>query len=203
MVKRKEPRSNEILVWSEIVSEEQTEERNKRLLEVSLGKADDGADLFNVRAEIATSAGEVYALVDWGDERNARRQLGDTVQGLDEEGRRFRLVIDFMSDVDFDYEILKAVKPSIYEYECLINPPQGHLGRTIEQFRIEPVSDDRCTVTLTVTAYFDSGLSVSKQDEVRHTMTVGAHNGLAKLKAYAEHGVGTSEAFENLRLMSL
>jgi hypothetical protein len=34
-------------------------------------------------------------------------------------------------------------------------------------------------------------------------MTVGAHNGLAKLKAYAEHGVGTSEAFENLQLMSL
>jgi hypothetical protein len=200
----KKHRSNDIFVASEIIDQEELDRRTSQLLDVAHRKSsEDGADIFTVTAEIAARADDIYALVDWADPRNHKRQLGEDVVALDDDGRRFRLVIDFMRDVQFDNEVLRAEKPTVYQYECLITPPQGNLGRTVEKFDIEPLSEDKCAVTMTINAYFDLGLSADRQAETIRMMTVGAHNGLAKVKSYAEHGVGTMEAFQNLRLMPL
>jgi hypothetical protein len=200
----KDQGSGGVFVTSEIISEEEHDRRRSQFLSVAHRKAsDDDADIFVVTAEIAAAAEDIFALVDWADPRNSKRQLGEEVVALDDSGRRFRLVIDFMRDVQFDNEVLRAEKPAVYQYECLIIPPQGHLGRTVEMYEIEPLHDGKCSVTMTITAYFDVGLSPATQAETIHMMTVGAHNGLAKIKAYAEHGVGTMEAFHNLQLMPL
>ena len=163
----------------------------------------DGQFEFVVRADIAARPEDFYALVDWADERNFKRQLGDSVTPLDEEGRRFRLIIRYMTDLQFDHEVIEADKPSLYAYLCLITPPVAHLQSSQEQYRIESAGDDRCQVTLTILAKFEPGLSEIQTSEVLRNMTVACHNSLAKLKAYAEHGVGTLEAFENVRLMPL
>ena len=174
------------------------------LLGVKVSKcAPDGPDEFLVQATIEKTAEHIYALVDWADERNKWRQTGDEVTALDEEGRHFRLVVQFMRDVQFDYEVIEASKPHVYACVCVPTPSVGHLVRSDEHYRIEPVGETQSLVTYTMTAHFESGLGERQSAEVRRNMTIACHNTLAKLKANAEHGVGTVEAFENTRLMPM
>jgi hypothetical protein len=172
------------------------------MLEVSTRRCEiEGQVEFKVTAVIAAPADRIYALIDWADEQNAKRQLGDSVIALDDEGRRFRLVVRFMSDLEFDYEVLEAVKPSIYACLCLPTPSIGHLESTVERYEIGPGEAQGSTVTLMTLAQYARGLSEAQMDEVTRRSTVACHNALAKLKAFAEYGVGTIEAFENTVLM--
>jgi len=195
--------SNRIIVRSEIVSDAEAAKRRKRLLDVKVSKAPDGADVFVVEAPIAAAAEEVYGLVDWADERNKYRQMGDEVTQTDKDGRNFRLVIGFMDDLRFDCEVVEATKPHAYGYNCIPTPSVGHLERSYEHYRIVPTAADECVATYTMTAYFEAGLSEQQRAEVMRNMTIACHNGMAKLKPSAEYGVGTWEAFENTHLMSL
>ena len=172
-------------------------------LEVSVRQDPLNGHRFTVAVEIGAPADEVYALLDWADERNKWRQMGDSVTALDAEGQRFRLVISFMQDICFDFQVEEAIKPQVYVSTCVPTPPVGHLERSFEEYRIEPIDDARCAVTYTMTAHFEAGLNKRQAAEVMRTMTVACHNSLAKLKADAEHGVGTFEAFCAARLMPL
>jgi hypothetical protein len=172
-------------------------------LEVSVCQDPLNGDRFTVAVEIDAPAEEVYALLDWADARNKWRQMGDSVTALDGDGQRFRLVISFMQDVCFDYRVEEAIKPHVYACACVPTPPVGHLERSFERYRIEPVDDARCAVTYAMTAHFEAGLNARQSTEVMRNMTVACHNALAKLKAEAEHGVGTFEAFCAARLMPI
>jgi hypothetical protein len=173
----------------------------EELLEVSVRKGTGGGDEFTVSAEIGVPAAEVYALIDLADERNKWRQMGDSVTALDSEGRRFRLIHSYMRDVAFDIEVEEALKPNVYTSRCTPMPPIGHLERSRECYRIETLEGGRCAVTYTMTAYFEAGLDEWDSEAAIRMMTAASHNAMAKLKANAEHGVGTIEAFNATRLM--
>ena len=200
---RKAPAFGGIIVKGVIESEAAQKKRSESLLEVSVSTCAPNVHRFVVAAPVAAAAEEVYALLDWADERNQRRQMGDEVTALDDEGRRFRLVIRFMRDLQFDYEVEEALKPKLYSCICVPRPSVGHLERSHEHYEIEPLGEDRCVVTYTMTATFEPGLDAEDAAEVVRNMTVATHNTVAKLKANAQHGVGTVAAFHATRLMPL
>jgi hypothetical protein len=173
------------------------------LLEVAVSRSGPDANSFQVTAPVAAPADEVYALVDWADERNKWRQSGDTVLALDAEGRKFRLVVSSMKDLQFDYEVQEAIKSKVYACSCVPSPSIGHLVRSYEHYLFEPGGEKACVVTYTMTATFEAGLSAGQTAEVVKNMTVATHNTMAKLKANAEHGVGTAAAFSATKLMPL
>lgn len=191
-----------IIVRSVIESAAAQRKRRNSLLDVSVSKCAD-ADRFVVATPVAASAEGIYALLDWADDRNKWRQTGDKVEALDKEGQRFRLVVRYMPELQFDCEVEEALKPEVYAWTCVTTPRVGHLERSHEHYRIEPVGEDQCLVTFTMTAFFEAGLDARQSAEVVRNMRVATHNAMAKLKANAEHGVGTMAAAKATRLMPL
>ncbi len=171
------------------------------LLEVSVSKCAPNVHRFVVSAAVAVPAEEVYALIDWADERNRYRQMGDTVTALDDEGRRFRVAVSYMRGLRWDYEVEEAVKPQVYACTCVPSSTADHLERSHEHFRFEERGEDQCFVTYTMTAHFTAGLDVELYAEIDRIMSVASHNTIVKLKANAEHGVGTVAACKATRLM--
>lgn len=155
---------------------------------------------FTVSSPVAAPASEIYALIDWADARNKWRQTGDDVTCLDAEGRKFRLVVSYMPGVEFDHEVEEASSPHLYAYSAVANPRQGRLEWSRSRYEIAD-DDQGAVVTYTMTARYTPGLS-EHELAVHVRLTARAcHNTMSKLKANAEHGVGTPEAFEATVLM--
>ena len=53
---------------------------------------------FEFSVEIGSPASEVFPLIDWADPRNAKRQLGNTVEQLEGQSDRFEMVLNGLPD---------------------------------------------------------------------------------------------------------
>lgn len=158
---------------------------------------------FTAATPIEASAEDVYALVDWSDERNKSRQMGEEVTELDGRGLRYRVVVSHMPDVEFIHDVVEASKPTLYASRATMTPRLGHLVQSLSKYSIAPIAKDRSEVTYVMTAEFEPGIGEAELAHCTRFAAVATHNTLAKLKANAEHGVGSLEAFNATTLMPL
>lgn len=150
---------------------------------------------------IERPAEEVYALVDWGGPRNAKRELGNEVVAVEGRVGQFHLALAGLPGQRFEITVFDAVPHAAYSFECDIVPMIGQLKRTREVYAFEPVAEGVCLVTLAITATFASGLSARKIEHERLAMTAACVSALAKLKIHAEKGVEAVRVVESQQLV--
>ena len=140
-------------------------------------------------ATIACAAEELYALLDWADPRNAKRALGNLVEADPLDPDHFVAVIHQMPDLRFDVVVTHAEPHRRYAFDCVIDPLQGRLLTSHEDYRIEPRGEDACTLTLLLTAHLRPGLPARIYEQEFTMLSMAHDNAMAKLKLHAEHGL--------------
>ena len=158
--------------------------------------APEGPVEFIVAVEIDRPAAEVYPLIDWADPRNAKRQLGHSIEPLGGDPARFRLIMTGMEDLRFEMTVIEAEQDRRYAFSTDITPPVGRLVESAEHYSLEPLGDDRCKLTLKTVATFQSGLDMDEFEEELMMMTMSCQRALVKYKLHAEQGVDAVKAFD-------
>ncbi len=158
--------------------------------------APEGPMQFDVAVEIEKPAADVYALLDWADPRNAKRELGHRIEPLDGEPKRFRLIMTEMPEHRFDMTMLSEVPGQAYAFVTDIQPPVGRLESDEEHYSLEPLGEGRCKLKLTTIAVFRSGLNMREFEQELAMMTMACHRALIKLKLHAEQGLEAVKALE-------
>ena len=158
--------------------------------------APEGPVEFDVALQVDRPASEVYALLDWADPRNAKRDLGHKVEVLDGQPGRFLLIMTEMPEHRFEIIVTEAEPGRSYRFFTDISPRVGRLMECHEHYQIEPIDDSHCRLSLKTIATFTSGLTMKEYEMELTMMTVACHNGIAKLKIHAEDGADAVRAAE-------
>ena len=158
--------------------------------------APEGPVTFEAAIEVDKPASDVYPLLDWADDRNAKRQLGYPVEPIDGDPNRFRLIMPEMPEHRFDMTVLEAVPDRAYAFSTDIQPRVGPLESDEERYSIEPIGDDRCKLKLVTVAEFQRGLNMKQFERELAMMTMACQRALIKLKLHAEQGVNAVKALE-------
>ena len=158
--------------------------------------APEGPIQFDVAVEVERPAADVYALIDWADPRNSKRQLGHSVTALEGEPKRFRLIMAEMPEHRFDMTILEEVQDRAYAFVTDIQPRVGRLESDEEHYSIEPLGADRCNLRLHCVATFRSGLTMKQLQQELAMMSAACQRALIKLKLHAEQGLEALQALE-------
>jgi uncharacterized protein YndB with AHSA1/START domain len=153
---------------------------------------------FEHSIEIEQPAAAVYALVDLSDPRNAKRALGNKVTQVSAE--RFEMELDMCPGHVFGMTVTEVVPGRAYAFETDVTPPIGNLVSGNETFRVEPLGDSSCRLSLTIAAWFQGHLSAEEMAMEVMMMGMAGQNALAKLKVHAEEGV---EAVHRLEAMQM
>src|SRR5918993_1296776 len=143
---------------------------------------------FEHSIEIERPAAEVYALVDFSDPRNAKRALGNKLEQVGHSPDRFRLLLDMVPGHTFEMIVTEAVPGRSYGFDNEITPPVGRLVSCHETYRIEPLGENSCKLSLETSAWFVGGLSPEDMAVEIMLMGTAGQNGLIKLKVHAEQG---------------
>ncbi len=152
---------------------------------------------FDAEIEVAASTEKFFALLDFADPRNAKRELGHSI--IEQGGNAYDLVMAFMPDAVFPITDIKRVPHSHYSYRCDIPEGFGALLFTRESYDIEPIDSDRCKVSMQVVGEFASELSMEEFAHEVAMLSLGCENALTKLQAHAEGGLEAVRAFEELQ----
>ena len=158
--------------------------------------APEGPVQFDVAIEVEKPAADVYALLDWTDPRNAKRELGHKIEQIGTDPDRFRLVMTEMPKHNFDMTMIEALQDRSYAFSTDIQPPIGRLVSDQEHYSLEPLGDERCMLKLTTIAEFRSGLSMRQFEQELTMMTLACQRALIKLKLHAEQGLEALRALE-------
>ena len=158
--------------------------------------APEGPVQFEAAVEVERPAADVYALIDWADPRNAKRQLGHDIIPLDGDPKRFRLVMSEMPGHRFDMTVLKEVPGQAYTFETDIQPRVGRLESDEERYSLEPLGDDRCKLNLTCVVNFQRGLTMKQFERELAMMSLACQRAVIKLKLHAEEGLEALQALE-------
>ena len=150
---------------------------------------------FEFTVEIACPVAEVYALIDWTDPRNAKRQLGNEITQAEGEGR-FEMVLNGLPDHRFEIVVLAAEPDRTYEFASRIVPRIGRLVASTERYTLVPEGPLGCRLTLLTTAEFEDGLRMREFQHELSTMAAAVRSALEKFKIQAEHGLGAARAVE-------
>ena len=137
---------------------------------------------------------EVYALVDWGDPRNAKRQLGHAVTG---QSPRFQLRMTSMPELEFTFDVIEEKPGEAYAFACEIQPRVGRLVTSVERYTVEAMGDAQCLLRLVNEATFIDGMSRKQFEQELMMMSVATNDAILKLKVLAELGVDAAKAIEN------
>jgi hypothetical protein len=149
-----------------------------------------------VGIEIARPAAEVYALLDFGDERNQMRARGNIVRRESDRPEVYRLWYNRAPDLNFLFTVTDAVPGARYAFLADIVPPVGRRLGTHECYELEALDDGSCRVTFVNTIRHIPGLTQDELSDEIGKSTLAAANGLTKLKLQAELGVAAVESFE-------
>ena len=153
-----------------------------------------GPITFDFDILIERTPADVYALVDWADPRNAKRQLGHSVEG---QSPHIHLRMTLMPDLDFKLEVIEEKANEIYAYACDIQPRVGRLVTNVERFIFEPVNGGHCRVRLINEATFIDNMTRREFEQEMMMMSTATNDGLIKLKVMAEAGLDAARAVEN------
>ena len=120
--------------------------------------APEGPVEFSLDMEIERPADEVYRLLDWADEMNAKRGEGHRVLPGQGTGR-WRLIMTGMEDVTYYITVLEEAPARLYSYDCKPEPMVGRLVSSTETYRIEALPGERCRAGLVVVAHLVAGMT--------------------------------------------
>ena len=149
-----------------------------------------------VAIEIERSAEEVYALLDFSDERHQLRARGNEIREIGTDPLEYRLWYDLAPDLNFLFTVTAADPGRAYAYSATSVPPVGLRLGSHEAYALEPLSGASCKLTFVNTVFHAPGLTQGQlADEVAKS-TMAAANSLTKLKIQAEMGVEAVEEFE-------
>ncbi len=159
--------------------------------------APEGPVHFDLAVEVHCPVQQVYALVDWGSPRNAKRQLGHEVMPVVGMQGRYRMILKSLPDHMFELQEVRVEPNAHYEYVCEILPPFGALVRTTESYQFEPLGPDRCKVIQRTEATFTTGMTYKDFEQEVMVMASASQSALEKLRIQAEHGTEALKAVEN------
>lgn len=149
-----------------------------------------------VAIEIERSAEDVYALVDFADERHQLRARGNEIREIGRDPLEYRLWYDRAPDLNFLFTVTAAEPGRAYAYSATIVPSIGFRLGSHEGYSIELLSESSCRVTFVNTVIHAPGLTRDQlADEVAKS-TMAVANSLTKLKIQAEMGVEAVDEFE-------
>lgn len=147
--------------------------------------------------EIHASYDNIFALIDFGDPRNAKVALGHRLRRIGPDGRRYRLHMTGMPETLFKITVLETAAGAAYAYHCDIVPRIGRLLSTRESYSIVPTEAGSFRVTLTVLAQFIDSMRVRTLKKERELMSRATRSSLAKLQVHAERGIEAARAVEH------
>lgn len=154
-----------------------------------------GPHTFEVEGEIAASAADVFALLDFADPRNALRARGAKVEAVEGDGPRFVMTLPQVPDLDFHIDVIEAEAPNHYAYAIVIDPLVGRMAASTESYTVWDVPDGGCRVRLENAVTFQEGLLEKHIQEEFALVTMALLKTVAKLKLQAEQGVEAVLAF--------
>jgi len=149
-----------------------------------------------VAVEIDRPADEVYALLDFGDERHQLRARGNLIRQIESDPLSYRLWYDLCPDLNFLLTVTEAAPGRAYAYSATIVPPVGRRTGAHEAYAIEPLDDGGCRLTFVNTIHHVPGLT---PDEIADEIAISSQataSSLVKLKMQAELGIEAVENFE-------
>jgi hypothetical protein len=149
-----------------------------------------------VSIEIARPADEVYALLDFADERHQLRARGNEIRQIADDPLEYRLWYDLAPDLNFLFTVTEAVPARSYAYSAVIVPPVGLRLGSHEAYTLEPLDGGACSLTFVNTILHVPGLTVEQLGDEVAKSTMAAANSLTKLKIQAELGLEAVEAYE-------
>ena len=158
--------------------------------------APEGPVEIGAEVEINKPVSEVYALIDWADERNAKRATGNHVTQVEGKPDRFDMVMPFLDDLTFEFLVTEAVPHAKYAFGCVIRPECGNLAHNHESYEFEALGEDKCRVILTTSVTFVEGLRMRDFTKEVATMAASVQSALQKLKLQAELGADVAKALE-------
>ena len=147
--------------------------------------APEGPVEIEMSVEIERSAQDVYAMIDFGDPRNYKAEVGTITRT---GPNSFDMVLDMLPDLTFPLVERAAEPHRVYEIESVLPEGLGRLHKTIERTTIEPLGPGRCKVTANTQATFHPMKLKYFQHEIAMIATA-CNNSIEKLKIHAEHGV--------------
>jgi hypothetical protein len=155
--------------------------------------APEGPVEIEMDAEIERPADEVYALVDFGDPRNYKAEVGTITRT---GAKSFDMVLDMLPDLTFPITEIEAEPGRSYTIESVL-PEEvgGKLCKTVERCEIEPLGENSCKVTTTTLATFHP-MKLRHFDGEVAMLAMACNNSLMKLKIHAEQGVETIREIE-------
>lgn len=158
--------------------------------------APEGPAHFALEMDIACAGDELFGLVNCADHRFWKNDVGhvDNVAP-----GRFRMHLDLVPDHVFTLVVTEAEPGRMFAYDTQATPRTGKLVKTHERYDIVPVDGRHCTVTLSVDAWFEDGLTYAEWEQEAAMMAMGVNNSLAKLKIHAEEGVAMVRHVEALQ----
>jgi hypothetical protein len=146
--------------------------------------------------EIDRPADEVYALLDFGDERHQLRARGNEIRVIARDPPEYRLWYDLAPDLNFLFRVTEVVPGRTYAYTATIVPPVGRRLGSHEAYTIEPLTDATCKLALVNTVTHVPGLTEAELADELGKSSLAAANSLVKLKIQAEQGVTAVEEYE-------
>ena len=156
---------------------------------------------FAAEVEIAKPAGEVYSLIDWADERHAKRVTGNKVEAVHGKPDHFRMIMPMMPESQFMMAVTDAEPHRKYAYDSLIKPQCGMFAHSHESYEIEDLDVGNCRVTLSLSVTFAEGLLMRDFAEEVAKMAASVQSTIQKLKLQAEHGAAVAKAIESNTLI--
>ena len=151
---------------------------------------------FDFDIEIDAPPERIYALIDFADPANAKRELGHSVTQVSTDPETWKLVINQMPDAAFFNTVTEAKAPTLYAYRCEAEPQQGAMVWDVERWTIEPRESAPTLVRLIVEAQFVEDMPFEEHYHHVAMMATGCNNALEKLKLHAEQGVAAVRAVE-------
>ena len=142
---------------------------------------------------IEQPAETVYALLDWASPANAYRARGSSVERVDGDADRFRMVMEELPGHHFDIFVTHSAPTQLYGFGMVATPAFGRIARSHELYAIEPLSPLSCRLAIVNTVIF---VPMRVEDMVHEELLVSTanHNALAKLKLQAEQDVDAVRA---------
>lgn len=158
--------------------------------------APEGPVQFNHATNIDRPASEVFPLLDYADERNAKRALGSRIENVSDLPDRYLMRLDLLPDHVVELTVTDDIPGEIYAFEATMIPQAGRLLSSHEAYTVEPLDERSCRLHLSVTATFVEGLRLKAYEAEIAAMSAACHNALVKLKLHAEQGVEAVRAVE-------
>lgn len=155
-----------------------------------------GPHPFEIEGEIAASAADVFAMLDFADPRNALKARGATITPVEGPGRRFVMRLPRMDDLSFHIDVIEAEAPNHYAYAILVDPLVGRMAASTESYTVWDIPGGGCRVRLENAVTFQEGLLEKHVPDEFAMVTMALVNSMTKLKLHAEQGAEAVLAYE-------